>query len=128
MKIKIGHIARKLLLAVIALQLLNISLGTQNIQETDYDYSYSYNKSYDPTETAVEWIVEMQYGQQSGFSYSNHSDNSKNLIRSFHWQTTLRRFVVKIPAIYVIRTVYPERPEQPVLSRAIAPFSPPPEA
>lgn len=128
MKRKISHIARQLLLAILALQLLNISLGSQDIWETDYDYSYSYNKTYDPTETAVEWIVEMEYGQQAAFSYSNHSDNNKNLIKSFHWQTILRKVSVKMPSPTVVRTVYPESPASQIPFRPVETFSPPPEA
>ncbi len=57
MKKKALYIPRQLLFGVIALQFLNLSVGSQAYWEGDYDYSYTYNKSYDPTESAVEWIT-----------------------------------------------------------------------
>jgi hypothetical protein len=88
MGIRLLYIGRQALITILALQLLNISIGSQPNTDADYDYSYSYNKTYDPTETAVEWIVEMECGQQARFSYTNHTDTGKSLQKSFHWQAT----------------------------------------
>ena len=86
MNTKVLYILRQTLIAVIALQFLNLSVCTQAYWDNDYDYSYTYNKTYDPTETAVEWIIEMKYGQQPAFSYDNHTETNKNIPKAFHCQ------------------------------------------
>ena len=85
------HTARQLILWIIALQILNLSVGSAFTWDNGYDYSYGYNETYDPTETAVEWIVELNYGQQPAFSYDTHQDGAKCLIKTFHWKTDLQR-------------------------------------
>jgi hypothetical protein len=45
------HIGRQLILWIVALQLLNLSVGSAFPGDNGYDYSYTYNKTYDPTET-----------------------------------------------------------------------------
>lgn len=87
---RVLHIGRQILLVVIALQILNLSVGNAFTGDDGYDYSYTYNKTYDPTETAVEWIIELKYGQQPGFSYNAHQDGTKCLLKTFHWKTDLR--------------------------------------
>lgn len=86
---RILHIGRQILLGIIALQILNLSVGNAFTGDDGYDYSYTYNKTYDPTETAVEWIIEMNYGQQQAFSYDTHEDGSKCLLKTFQWKTDL---------------------------------------
>ena len=86
---RIQYIGRQILLGVIALQILNLSVGNAFTGDEDYDYSYTYNKTYDPTETAVEWIIELKYGQQPAFSYDTHQDGTKCLFKTFHWKTDL---------------------------------------
>lgn len=128
MKKKALYISRQLLIGIVALQLLNLSVGSEACGEDDYDYSYSYNKTYDPTETAVEWIVEMTYGQQPAFSYDNHNDTNKNISRIFHWQTDLH----ECRLIRIDRSVEKSHGSEPPAEAIPSPseeiISPPPEA
>jgi hypothetical protein len=87
---KVSLVARNLLVLIIALQLLNLSICSEAYWD-DYDYAYSSLNSYDPTETIVEWVVEMKYGQQDIFSYNN-SIEKKIIAKSFHWQTDLHQW------------------------------------
>ena len=74
---------KTVLLWILALQLLNMSIYSDayweyingNLQSA-YD-----NKGVDPTETIVEWLVEMKMGQQDMFTYSNHNTDSKNVVK-----------------------------------------------
>jgi len=79
---KVLFIARQLLLGIIMLQLLNLSICSQTYWEY-YNYS-SHANTYDPTETIVEWVVEMKQGNQSAFSYTN-SLNLKGISKNFSW-------------------------------------------
>jgi len=128
MKKKGIFIARQLLLGIVALQVLNLSVGSVFAGDNDYDYSYTYNTGYDPTESAVEWIVELNYGQQPGFSYDTHEDGSKCLVKTFHWKTDLQR-VLPEPEIFAKpRRLRIEIPARPLLSPTPERVSPPPEA
>lgn len=126
MKGKTSYIFRQLLVGIIALQLLNVSIGNQ-AWDADYDYSYTYNKTYDPTETALEWIVEMEYGQKADFSYDNHADTNKNLIKAFHWQTDRQEIQLEAPYQPIILTLRGESPEKDIPSHPADIISPPPE-
>ncbi len=128
MKKKALYISRQLLLGVIALQFLNLSVGSQAYWEGDYDYSYTYNKSYDPTETAVEWIIEMKYGQQTRFSYDNHTDTNKNLSKTFHWKTDLREALLPPPPVPASPVAYIDLPTGQIPSHPDEILSPPPES
>jgi len=75
-------IARQLLLGIIMLQLLNLSICSQSYWEY-YNYS-SHANTYDPTETIVEWVVEMKQGNQAAFSYTNNL-NLKGISKNFSW-------------------------------------------
>src|SRR5579872_3027936 len=88
---KIANTGRQLILWIITLQMLNLSVGSTFSSDNAYDYAYTYNKNYDPTETAVEWIVELSWGQQPSFSYDQHQDACKCLMKTFHWKTDLQR-------------------------------------
>lgn len=127
MKQKALYISRQFLIGIIALQFLNLSVGSQACGDDEYDYSYSYNKSYDPTETAVEWIVEMKYGQQPAFSYDSHSDTNKNISKTFHWQTDLPEYRLVQVGDSLPKTHGSEPPRQRIPSRAADILSPPPE-
>src|ERR1700748_1699454 len=127
MKKKGIHIGRQLLLVIVALQILNLSVGSQETWDTGYDYSYTYNKTYDPTESAVEWIVEMNYGQQPGFSYNIHEAAGKSLVKSFHWKTDLYKSLAAPAFIPVIQQSHPEISGLRIPSPAQETFSPPPE-
>ena len=117
---------RKLLIGLVALQLLNISLCCPDVSCSDYDYSYTWNNTYDPTESALEWIVEMQYGQQKGFSFSNHSDHGKNLLKTFHWQSLAYETTVRTPPPTAAKNCYPEIHGDALPSRSLDILAPPP--
>ncbi len=121
------HTGRQFMLWIIALQLLNLSVGSAFAWDNGYDYAYTYNQSYDPTETAVEWIVELKCGQQPAFSYDCHQDNGKCLLKTFHWKTDLQHSL-PAPAYTAVastpRVVY----QAPVpISPSAELVSPPPE-
>lgn len=117
-----------MLLGIIALQVLNLSIGSSFNMDDSYDYSYSYNKTYDPTESAVEWIVELNYGQQPGFSYATHQEDAgKSPVKGIHWKTDIQHYLplpVFFPTIGIPHT---EMPSQPLLSPTYERVSPPPE-
>ncbi|HEY6901308.1 MAG TPA: hypothetical protein VI233_11715 [Puia sp.] len=124
------HIARQLLLGLVALQILNLSVGNPGSwDDTSYDYSYTYNKTYDPTETAVEWIVELSYGQQQRFSYTfhDHGDSGKVALKNWHWKTDLQKTVTEIPVIPATSRPKAELPAIRIPSQPKDTFSPPPE-
>ncbi len=125
---KIAYIARQLLLWTIALQILNLSVGSAFSWDNAYDYAYSYNKTYDPTETAVEWIVELNCGQQAAFSYDSHEDAGKCLLKTFHWKTDLQQALPALAALPLTRCPHLELPPSPLLSRATDIVSPPPDS
>ena len=68
------------------LQLLNLSICSQSYWEY-YNYS-SHANTYDPTETIVEWVVEMKNGNQDIFSYNNPL-GLKGLNKNFSWHVDL---------------------------------------
>lgn len=122
-----AYIGRQLLLWIITLQMLNLSVGSVFSGDNDYDYAYSYNKTYDPTETAVEWIVELGWGQQPAFSYDQHQDGCKCLMKTFHWKTDLQR---SLPGPVVFAPApgsWIELPTHPLASRETEIVAPPPE-
>jgi hypothetical protein len=121
------HIFRQFLLVVLALQILNLSVGSQEAWDSDYDYSYTYNKTYDPTESAVEWIVELNYGQQPGFSYSIHEAAGKSPTKSFHWKTDLYKPLTTPAILPLVKQSHPELSGLRIPSPAQETFSPPPE-
>ena len=122
------QIARQLLLGLIALQVLNLSVGNPDSWDgANYDYSYTYNKTYDPTESAVEWIVELEYGQQPGFSYNLHEDASKSSTKSLHWKTDLQAAFTTLPPTPAIVRIHPELPVVRIISQPLDTYSPPPE-
>lgn len=81
------RIGRQLLVGVIMLQLLNLSICSQSYWEY-YNYS-SHANTYDPTETIVEWVVEMKKGNQDAFSYSNGL-NLKGFSKNFSWHIDMQ--------------------------------------
>ena len=121
------HTGRHLLLWIIALQILNLSVGSVFAWDNDYDYAYTYNKTYDPTETAVEWIVELTYGQQPAFSYDAHQDGGKCLIKTFHWKTDLQPALPEPAFFSVARRPRIESPAGALASPVADMFTPPPE-
>jgi hypothetical protein len=122
------QLVKKLLLGLFALQILNLSVGNPDSWDgADYDYSYTWNKGYDPTESAVEWLVEMSYGQQPGFSYTLHEDASKSSGKGLHWKTDLQEIAAELPWIPRIIRLHPELPAIRITPQPLETFSPPPE-
>jgi hypothetical protein len=75
---------------VLALQILNMSMWSEaynSYYSGDDPGNYS-NKRADPTETVVEWLVEMKMGQQDAFNY-NHNIDCKNTVKAIGWQIDL---------------------------------------
>ena len=123
-----SYIGRQLLLGIIALQILNLSVGSPTSWDvSSYDYSYAYNKTYDPTESAVEFIVEMKCGQQPGFSYNLHEDAGKSPTKTFHWKTDLQKTVLEPAFIPTVRRPRMVLPDPGIISQPQDTFSPPPE-
>src|ERR1700761_1034578 len=118
------YTGRQLILWIITLQILNVSVGSAFSADNAYDYAYSYNKNYDPTETAVEWIVELKCGQQPAFSYNKHADANKCLTKTFHWKTDLRRYLPEEPAVTPVLSPRVELPARPLASPDTEIFTP----
>ncbi len=116
------------LILILALQVLNLSIASQAYWDNDYDYSYAYNSKYDPTETAVEWIVELNCGQQAAFSYDNSTDTNKNTFKSFHWQIGLEELSLPANDNPETKICYCTGPAGRILSPWHDTFSPPPES
>lgn len=81
---------KTLLVWVLALQILNMSMWSEayNSYYTGDDFGNCSNKQADPTETVVEWLVEMKMGQQDAFNY-NHNIDCKNTSKAIGWQIDL---------------------------------------
>ena len=123
------YIIRQCLLTIIALQILNLSVGSSWLADNStYDYSYTYNKTYDPTESAVEWIVELNCGQQPGFSYNLREDTGKSMSKSLHWKTDLQQRIEEHTFVLTVAKPRMELPALLIHSRTQETFSPPPEA
>jgi len=127
MKKRLLYICRQMLVTLIALQFLNLSVGSQTYWDDEYDYSYSYNKTYDPTETAVEWIVEMKYGQQPAFTYDNRTDTNKSLSKTFHWKTDIQQALPETPLSEASKSKWIEIPARRIQSPFGEVLFPPPE-
>lgn len=82
---------------VLALQILNMSMWSEayNSYYTGDDFSISSNKQADPTETVVEWLVEMKLGQQDAFNY-NHNIDCKNTVKAIGWPIDLENDGVSV--------------------------------
>lgn len=124
---KIAYIGRQCILWIIALQVLNLSVGSAFSSDNAYDYAYTYNKNYDPTETAVEWIVELGWGQQPAFSYDQHQDGCKCLMKTFHWKTDLQQTRVEPAIVTPAPSCWNELAVHPLASHEMEMAAPPPE-
>jgi hypothetical protein len=80
------------ILWVLALQLLNMSICSEA-------YWYYYNDNLpasssdinaDPTETIVEWLVEMKMGQQDAFTYDHNATDSRNTVKAIAFHIDLQ--------------------------------------
>ena len=82
------------ILWVLALQLLNMSICSEA-----YWYYYnddlpasSSNINADPTETIVEWLVEMKMGQQDAFTYDHNTTDSRNIVKAIAFHFDLQNY------------------------------------
>ena len=94
---KVLFIFRQLLILILTLQLLNLSICSESYWEY-YNYSSNGN-GYDPTETVVEWVVELKKGNQAEFSYNNNI-NLKGLCKSFSWHIDIHHQFPVLPPTY----------------------------
>jgi hypothetical protein len=81
---------KTILVWVLALQILNMSMWSEayNSYYTGDDFGNYANKQADPTETVIEWLVEMKMGQQDAFTYK-HNIDCKNSSKAIGWQIDL---------------------------------------
>jgi len=81
---------KTLVVWVLALQILNMSMWSEayNSYYTGDGFGNYSNRQADPTETVVEWLVEMKMGQQDAFNY-NHNIDCKNTVKAIGWQIDL---------------------------------------
>ena len=56
---------------------------------TDNQFSNNSDNQADPTETIVEWLVEMKLGQQDAFTYDYNNIDSKNTVKAVAFQIDL---------------------------------------
>lgn len=90
----LAFIGKQVLIGVIAFQLLNLSICSEAYWDYDSLIYSSTNGKYDPTETILEWVIEIKYGQQKIFSYDHDMDSTKNISKHFHFQTDLQKFEI----------------------------------
>ena len=67
------------LFLIVALQVLNMSLCMSPFLDESYGVPPMGSMIADPTETVVEWIVEMKMGQQERFTYKENPSSHKNM-------------------------------------------------
>ncbi|HEV3224228.1 MAG TPA: hypothetical protein VGZ90_15200 [Puia sp.] len=102
-------LVKTFLVWVLALQILNMSMWSEAYSHyyTGEDSGNYSNKQADPTETVVEWLVEMKMGQQDAFNY-NHNIDCKNTTKAIGWQIDLEnQGVPSIPHRQTSRIIFP---------------------
>jgi hypothetical protein len=80
------HIVTKLLVGILAFQVLNFSVSNTQIYEDAYQYANSTTTGSDPTESMIELIVEARYGQLDMFTYKSSPETTKNTGKAFYYQ------------------------------------------
>ena len=124
------RLVRTLILWLLALQLLNMSIYSEA-------YWYCYNGfttaceqngvQSDPTESLVEFLVELKYGQQDAFTYDQHNIDSKNTVKVIFYQIDLEH---EKTSIHFLKTssaiIYPDHTSN-IVSASLKVFSPPPD-
>ena len=123
-------IIRTLILWILALQLLNMSICSEA-------YWFYYNEGpanshlgvqADPTETIVEWLVEMKFGQQDAFTYDQHNIDAKNITKIIAYQIDLENEKISIHFIKQSNKVCYADYVSNVESTCLDIFSPPPDS
>jgi hypothetical protein len=85
---KLRHILRQSVIVILALQFLNLSVNNPALYEYSYtNASLGTQTGTDPTETALEMILEAKYGQMDIFTYKTNPESNKNVFKilCFHF-------------------------------------------
>jgi hypothetical protein len=87
---KARHFFRQFIVGLLALQLLNLSVGNTAFFVDTNAYQFSTVTGMDPTETALELIVEAKYGQQDIFTCkTTNQETNKSLLKVYYYQFDL---------------------------------------
>jgi hypothetical protein len=81
----------------------------------------------DPTETIVEWLVEMKFGQLDAFNYDQHNIDAKNTTKMIAFQIDLENEKISIRFIKQGSKVCYADLISNTVSNSRAIFSPPPD-
>jgi len=121
---------KTILLWILALQLLNMSICS------DAYWHYfngdpirsSGSNTVDPTETIVEWLVEMKMGQLDMFTYNNYNNDSKNMVKVMGWQIDLEHYTEQTLLFFPkgSHLYYPEKMSA-LSSHSLEIITPPPD-
>ncbi len=84
-----SHIVVRLLIGIVAFQVLNLSISNSPNFADIYSYYYSTQTGSDPTEAIVELIVEARYGQQDIFTCKTCPETNKSSCKAFYYQPDL---------------------------------------
>jgi hypothetical protein len=118
-----------LLLWILALQILNMSMYSESYWFY-FNGDQSYNgadRSVDPTETIVEWLVELKSGQQDAFTYSQNNTDSKSLVKTLHFEVNLKNLKDKYQAISENKKIVFQNFVSKLVSTSLEILSPPPD-
>lgn len=117
------------ILWILALQLLNMSICSEAYWSyfNDSQFSNHSDKAADPTETIVEWLVELKMGQQDAFTYDHNNIDSKNTVKAVVFPVDMENHSTYVQLIKKSRKVlYAYFPSK-VESTSLEILSPPPD-
>ena len=120
---------KTLILWILALQLLNMSICSEAYWSY-YNGSLTDNHlgiQADPTETIVEWLVELKFGQMDQFTYDQHNIDAKNVTKMIAFQIDLECEKISIHFIKQSSKVCFADFVSNIKSNSRDVFSPPPE-
>ena len=118
-----------MLLWILALQILNMSMYSESYWFY-FNEDQAYNgadRSVDPTETIVEWLVEMKSGQQDAFTYNQNNTDSKSLVKTLHFEANLKNLKDKYQAISENEKMVFQNFVSKLASMSLEILSPPPD-
>ncbi|MFI5192694.1 MAG: hypothetical protein ACHQD7_01520 [Chitinophagales bacterium] len=121
-------LVKTLLIWITALQLLNMSICSDAYWSyySEDHFSDPSDQQADPTETIVEWLVEMKMGQQDAFTYNNSID-SKNTVKAISWHIDMESHVLPASISNKGRKVFFADIQPSIVSRFLEVQSPPPD-
>lgn len=100
---KVHHILRQFVVVVLALQFLNLSVNNPVLYESSYsNASLGTQTGTDPTETALEMILEAKYGQMDIFTYKTNPESNKNVFKVLCFHFDMINHEPEVPVIYNI--------------------------